>query len=161
MAETNRKTMQINKEVLSEKNYEGTRLIEITDEKVKALHGELNKLQIEANPHLKIMEEITPRLDPLFAKLRNLEEAKAKVKEEMTPIREPYDKELQEVEKIDQKAQLIKNKIQPLVLDIVKDSLGEFETARQLIEKDGKMYIEVIDEIEEKIKLLRAAKAKK
>lgn len=161
MAKTNRKTMQINKEVLAEKNYEGTRLIEITDEKVKALHSELTKLQIEANPHLKIMEEITPRLDPLFAKLRTLEEEKAKVKAEMVPIREPYDKELQAVEKIDQKAQLIKNKIQPLVLELVKDSLGEFETARQLIEKDGKMFIEVIDEIEEKVKSLRASKSKK
>jgi chromosome segregation ATPase len=161
MAKTNRKLMQINKEVLAEKNYEGTRLVEITDEKVKALHAELNKLQAEANPHLKVMEEITPKLDPLFAKLRTLEEEKAKIKAEMTPIREPYDVELQAVEKIDQRAQLIKNKIQPLVLSLVKDSLGEFETARQLIEKDGKMYIEVIDEIEEKVKSLRASKAKK
>jgi hypothetical protein len=39
--------------------------------------------------------------------------------------------------------------------------LGEFETARQVIEKEGKMYVEVIDELEEKIKTLRAAKAKK
>lgn len=161
MAKTNRKFMQINKELLSEKNYEGTRLIEITDEKVISLHSELNKLQAEANPHLKIMEDITPKLDPLFAKLRELEEKKAKIKEEMTPIRAPYDVELQAVEKIDQKAQLIKNKIQPLVLSIVKDSLSEFETAKQLIEKDGKIYIEVVDEIEEKVKAIRASKAKK
>lgn len=161
MAKTNRKFMQINKEILSEKNYEGTRLIEITDEKVKALHGELNKLQAEANPHLKIMEEITPKLDPLFAQLRELEEKKAKIKAEMSPIREPYDKELQAVEKIDQRAQLIKNKIQPLVLDLVKNQIGEFETAKQLIEKDGKMYIEVVDEIEEKVKAIRASKAQK
>jgi len=161
MAKTNRKLMQINKDILAEKNYEGTRLIEITDEKVIQLHGELNKLQKEANPHLKIMEEITPKLDPLFTKLRELEEEKSKVKLEMTPIRAPYDEELKKVELIDQRAQLIKNKMQPMILKLVEGSLGEFETARQLIEKDGKMYVEVIDEIEEKIKTIRASKSKK
>lgn len=161
MAETNRKFMQIPKDILAEKNYEGTRLIEITDEKIKSLHGELNKLQAEANPHLKVMEEITPKLDPLFTQLRELDEKKAKVKAEMLPIREPYDKELQIVERIDQRAQLIKNKIQPMVLELVKADLSEFETARQLIEKDGKIYIEVVDEIEEKVKAIRANKAKK
>jgi predicted nucleic acid-binding Zn-ribbon protein len=153
--------MKIPQEYLKEANYEGTRLIEVVDEKVKELQGELTKLQLEANPHLKIMEDITPKLDPLFTKLRELEEQKTKIRDEMAPIRDPYDKELLAVQKIDQKAQLIKNKIQPLILKMVNPLLGEFETARQLIEKDGKLFVEVVDEVEEKIKTLRAAKAKK
>lgn len=153
--------MQINKDVLSEKNYEGTRLVEVTDEKIRQLHGELNKLQKEANPHLEIMEKITPQLDPLFTKLRELETEKQKVKDQMVPIRAPYDIELKAVELIDQRAQLIKNKMQPMILDIVKGDLAEFEKANQLIEKDGKLYVEVVDEIEETVKKIRASKLKK
>lgn len=153
--------MKISKEILLEKNYEGTRLIEIKDPKIKQLHKELSKLQVEANPHLKIMESITPKMDPLFTKLRELELEKEKVKAQMAPIRAPYDKELKEVEKIDQRAQLIKNKIQPLVLKTIQPLLSEFEKANQLIEKNGSMFVEVTDEIEEKIKAIRASKLKK
>lgn len=153
--------MQIPKEFLEEKNYAGTRLVEVTSPKISELHKKLTDLQLEANPHLKIMEELTPKLDPYFTKLRELEEQKNKLREEMLPIREPYDRELEKVQKIDQKAQMIKNKIQPMVLDIVSKDLGEFETARQLHEKDGKIFVEIIDELEEKIKSIRASKTKK
>lgn len=153
--------MKISKEILAEKNYEGTRLVEIKDPKIKQLHEELTKLQKEANPHLKIMESITPKLDPLFTKLRELDEQKTKIKDQMTPIRAPYDIELKIVEGIDQKAQLIKNKMQPLVLRLVNPLLGEFEKANQLVEKGGKMYVEVVDEIEEKVKAIRLANIKK
>ncbi len=153
MAETNRKSMQIPHEVLAEKNYEGSRLIEITDEKVVELNVALKALQAEANPHLEIMESITPQLDPLYTKLRELEQEKAKVRETMEPIKAPYDIELQAVEKIDQKAQLINSIVAPM--------LGEFEKAQQMKEIDGKLFVEVVDEIEEKVKAIRAAKAKK
>ena len=153
--------MKIPAEYLKESNYDGTRLIEITDPKVTELHNELKKLQEEANPHLEIMEKITPQLDPLFTELRELEQKKEEVRQRMAPIREPYDVELAAVEKIDQKAQLIKNKMQPLILSLVQKELGEFEQARQLIEKDGKYFVEVIDELEEKVKTIRTAKAKK
>lgn len=152
--------MKIPQEYLKESNYDGTRLVEVTDKKVAELHAKLTELQREANPHLEIMEKITPQLDPLFTELRELETKKQAVKDKMAPIREPYDTELAMVEKIDQRAQLIKNKIQPLILDLVKKDLGEFETARQLIEKDGKLYVEVIDELEEKVKLIRTKNKK-
>lgn len=161
MAKTNRKFMQISKEILAEKNYEGTRLIEITDEKVVELNLKLKELQKEANPHLEIMEKITPQLDPLYTKLRELEEQKSKVKLEMEPIKIPYDEQLKIVEKIDQRAQLIKNKMQPLINKLVEPMLGEFEKAIQLKEVDGKLFVEVVDEIEEKVKSIRATKAKK
>lgn len=153
--------MQIPKEYLAEKNYEGSRLIEISDPDVVRLHGELKKLQLEANPHLEIMESITPKLDPYFTKLRELENEKTKIRGEMAPIREPYDKELEQVQKIDQRAQLIKDKITPLVNKIVEAQLGDFEKALQLTERDGKMFVEVVDEIEEKVKAVRAAKVRK
>ena len=43
----------------------------------------------------------------------------------------------------------------------MEKELGEFETARQLIEKDDKLFVEICDEIEEKVKSIRAIKAKK
>lgn len=153
--------MQIPKEFLEEKNYEGSRLIEINDPMVTKLHGELKKFQQEANPTLEKMEKLTPILDPFYARIGEIEKEKNKIKEEMQPTREEYDKYLEVVQKIDQRAQLVKNKITPMVNKIVEGQLGEFEKASQLIEKDDKIFVEVVDEIEEKIKSIRMAKAKK
>jgi len=152
--------MQIDKELLSEKNYTGSRLIEITDEKVSELKLKLKEFQKEANPILLEMEKISPLMDPIFTKIRELEEEKKKLQDEMAPIRAPYDELLSQVEKIDVKAQAVKNKIQPLVNKIVVGQLGEFEKAMHLTEQDGKLYVEVIDEIEEKVKAIRAIKNK-
>lgn len=153
--------MQIPAEVLSEKNYTGSRLIEITDDKVIALKAELNALQQEANPFLTEMDEIAPKMDPIFQKIQELEAEKNKLREELAPIRAPYDELLKKVEAIDSKAQLIKAKIQPIVNKIVEDQLGEFEKALHLKDENGKLYVEVIDEIEEKIKTIRQDKLKK
>lgn len=153
--------MKIPKEFLEEKNYEGTRLVEITDETVKKFHAELKKLQLEANPTLEKMEKLTPILDPFYTRLGELEREKAKIKEEMQPTRDEYDKYLEVVQKVDQRAQLIKNKLQPIVNKIMEGQLGEFEKSNQLIEKDGKIFVEVMDEIEEKVKAVRMAKASK
>lgn len=152
--------MKIPTEILSEKNYEGTRLIEINDPKVTELQEELTKLQLEANPLLEEMEKITPILDPFYTKMREHQEAITKIKEEMEVPKAEYTSWLEKVEKIDQKAQLIKNKIQPLVNAIVKPELGEFEKANQLVPRDRKLFVEVMDELEEKVKAIRAAKAK-
>jgi len=153
--------MQIPKEYLEEKNYEGTRLFEVTDATVKKYHAELKKFQIEINPTLDRMEKLTPILDPFYAKLGELEKEKEKVKLEMAPTREKYDALLEIVQKVDQRAQLIKNKMQPMVNKLVEKELGEFEKANQLVEKDGKMFVEIADELEEKIKSVRQAKATK
>jgi uncharacterized phage infection (PIP) family protein YhgE len=152
--------MQIPSELLKESNYSGTRLIEIKDAQVTKLQKELTKLQLEANPFLEEMEKLTPILDPYYTKLRNLQEEIKKVQEEMAPTKETYDEWLEKVQKIDQKAQLIKNKIQPIVLDLVNPQLTEFEKANQMIEKDGQLFVEVADEIEEKVKAIRASKVK-
>ena len=42
--------MKIPADILSEKNYEGSRLILVENEKVAELQKELTKLQLEANP---------------------------------------------------------------------------------------------------------------
>lgn len=151
--------MKIPQEYLAEKNYEGTRLVEVTDETVLKLKTKLKELQTEANPFLVKMEAITPILDPFYTKLRDLEEQKKKIQEEMSPVMEKYQAELQEVEKIDSKAKLIKDKIEPIVYKLAQPLLGEFEKATQLVEKGDKVYIEIIDELEEKVKAIRTTKA--
>lgn len=153
--------MKIPSEYLKEKNYEGTRLVEVTDKRVLNLQKKIAEFKPIAEPHLKEINRISVILDPVFTKIRELEEEKTKLKESMQTDKDLFDAELKEMEKIEQKTDLIKMKIQPIVLDIMKDELEEFETSRQLIEKDGKLYVEVIDEVEEKIKAIREVKSKK
>lgn len=148
--------MQINKEVLSEKNYTGTRLIPLVDAQVVKFKKELGKFQKQANPFLKKMESYTKVLDPFYKQIAALEEQKKKIQEQMRPTKELYDIELKKVELIDQKAALVKQKIQPLVANFVKDKLSEFEVALQLIEKNNMIYIEVADKLEEFIKSYRS-----
>lgn len=150
--------MNIPKELLSEVNYEGTRLIEITDETVLELKKQLDELQKEANPHLEASEEFIPEMDRVYAEIQKLQQEKEKLQEEIAPIRAKYEEAIKPVEEIDQRATLIKNKITPIVNDLVKDQLGEFEKALQMKEVDDKIYVEVVDEIEEKIKAIRASK---
>lgn len=150
--------MQIPKEYLEEKNYEGTRLIEVTDEAVLALTAELTALQQEANPYLERMEALTPEMDPIYSEIAELEAKKKELQLQVAPIRAKYDAEMEFVEEIDQRASLIKNKVQPIINDLVKGELGEFERAMQTVHKDGKLYVEVQDQLEEKIKQLRANK---
>lgn len=161
MGKANRKFMQIPKEYLEEKNYSGTRLVEVTDETILKLKAEIKAFQKEAMPFLKIMDELTPEMDSYYTEIRELETKKKEIQEKVAPIKAEYDIPLAEVEKIDNKATLIKNKLQPLVMNYVSEQLGEFEKAMQLIEQDGKIFIEVVDEIEEKIKAIRVANSKK
>lgn len=158
MAKTNRTFMQIPKEILSEKNYEGTRLIEITDETVISLNNERKERLKEGEPILKEMEVLSPPLDAFYEKLRPVEEERKKIKEEMQPAYDAYHAKVEEMDKIYQKGQIVSNKMQPLINEIVKPQLSEFEAAKQLVERDGKLFVEVVDEIEEKIKALRATK---
>jgi len=153
--------MQIPQEYLEEKNYEGTRLIEITDPKVAQLKAELIKLQKEINPFLEVIEKkMTPIFDKHQEAMKPLQEKLNKLKEELAPTKSEYDALIAKIEPFEQKAQLIKNKLQPIVLKFVKGQLGEFEKANQVIDKDGKLFVEIVDEIEEKVKAIRAMKAK-
>ena len=153
--------MQIPKEYLEEKNYEGTRLIEINDKKVAQLKAELKKLQESINPFLdEIQNDLTPLFDKHQEKIKPLQEQLNKLKEEIAPTQKKYEDLVSKIEPFEQKAQLIKNKVQPIVLKLVTGQLGEFEKANQIIEKDNKLFVEVVDEIEEKVKAIRAMKAK-
>lgn len=160
MDRNNTTIMQIPAEYLSEVNYEGTRLIKIEDETVTALTEELNKLQKEANPFLEQMEAITPELDPVYDEIRELELKKQELQKKVAPARARYDEIAKNVEEIDVRANAIKQKITPIILDLVKDELKEFEIPLHTTVKEGVMYVEVRDELEEKIKQLRAIKAK-
>jgi hypothetical protein len=152
--------MQLPKDLLSEANYEGSRFIEIKNETVSALLKEIGEYQKEANPTLEVMDKYAAILDPYYQKIQTLQGKINKIKEEMAEDKLKYDDELAKVEKIDQKAQLIKNKITPIVMKEVEGQLGEFEKATQTKEKDGKIYVEVVDTLEDLIKSMRANKKK-
>ena len=153
--------MKIDKAILSEKNYEGSRFIEVKNPKVIELMKEISALQKEANPFLDVMDKYAKVLDPFYQEIQKLQVKISKIKEDMAGDKAKYDEELAKVEKIDSKAQMFKNKLMPIILDEVKDQLGEFEVAFQTKEKDGKVFVEVQDKIEELVKSLRAQKAKK
>lgn len=153
--------MKIPADLLAEKNYDGTRLIEITDEQVIKLKAEIAKFKPIAEPFLKKMDELGKLLDPFYTKMRELDAEKDKIKKEIQPTMDDFNAQLKEMEAIEQKTDLIKNKIQPLVAKILETQLGETETGRQLIEKDDKLYVEVVEELEEKLKIIRMNKAKK
>lgn len=80
------------------------------------------------------------------------------INQQMKPLAEEYEREMKKVELIDQKASLVKMKFVPLINGIVAKDLGEFEVAKHVVEKDEKIYAEVFDLIEEKIKEIRANK---
>lgn len=153
--------MQIPKEILSEKNYEGSRFIEVNNVKITELMKELTAYQQEANPTLEVMDKYAKILDPFYQKIAVLQGEIKKIKDEMVEDKLKYDEEMSKVEKIDAKASIIKNKLMPIILDEVRDQLGEFEVAIQTKEKDGKVFVEVQDKLEETVKQLRAQKAKK
>ena len=162
MGYTNRKTMQIEKELLSGKNYTGSRLILIENEDVKTLQDELSAYQQEINPILeKLSSEYYPTVDPLYQEVQKKNQEIKEIKEKIAEQTEKFKPDIESIEAVEKKALLIKQKLQPIILDEVKDKLGEFETARNTVVQDGKIYVEVIDEIEEKIKQIRASKLNK
>ena len=69
-----------------------------------------------------------------------------------------WDVEHEKIQKVEQKAALIKDKMVPMVVKELQPQLGEFEEAKHLIEKDGEIYAEVFDLLEEFIKTHRAKK---
>lgn len=162
MGTANRKTMFIDKELLSEANYAGSRLILLEDENLSKLQVELEALQKEINPVIdKLSAEYYPRIDPMYQETQKLMEQAKEIKAKIAEITNEYKADTNFIDALEQKAQLIKNKMQPIILEIVKDQLGEFETAKNTVVRDGKLYAEVFDEIEEKVKAIRMVKAKK
>lgn len=152
--------MQIPSEFLKESNYEGTRLVEITDQRVLKLKAEIAKYKPIVAPFLEKLEKVSVVLDPYFTKIREHQAEIDKIKKEMQPTKDEFDGLLKKIEEIEQKTDAIKLKIQPLVAEIMKPKLSEFEVSRQLIEKDDKIFVEVADELEEKIKSIRQIKSK-
>ncbi len=154
--------MQIDPKVLAEINYTGSRLIEIDNPKLSELQKELSAYQQEINPIIDMLSaEYYPVIDPMYQKVQELNaEAKA-IKEKIAEQTAMHKKSIEAIEAAEQKAGLIKNKMQPLILKEVEGKLSEFEIARNTVIKDEKIYVEVFDEIEEKVKALRTAKAKK
>lgn len=203
--------MQIDKSLLSEANYEGTRLIEIKNENIKQYKLLLKELQTESNPILDVMEEIdkkvapyreqvkalkddnqkdyesirpykeqyeimakalpedateqTPemaelaeKMNPVIDRIKEREVEISKIREEMKPHKDAWDAEHEKVQAIDKRAAVIKEKMIPFVMSELEGQLGEFEEAKHLVEKDGVIYAEVFDLLEEFIKAHRAKK---
>lgn len=203
--------MQIDKALLSEANYEGTRLVLIENENVKEYKKLLNDLQKEANPILDVMTEIDKKVQPYREQVKVLKDENQKdyesirpfkeqyeilaralpedateqtpemaelaekmnpvidrikareveisaIREEMKPHKDEWDKEHDKVQAIERQAAALKEKIIPFVTKDLEGKLGEFEEAKHLIEKDGLIYAEVFDLLEEFIKAHRAKK---
>lgn len=148
--------MKIQSDILSEKNYEGTRLVEITDEKVLSLLAEVKKCGEEAKPYLDEMERLTPALEVIYEELRPLEEKRKALKDTLTEELKPFQEQQEKADIVNQKADAIKEKIYPLARKAIASQLGEFEMGGTFIEKDGKIFIEVTDQLEEKIKQIRS-----
>lgn len=154
--------MQIDKALLSEKNYTGSRLFLLENEDVKTLHDELTALQKEINPTLdKLSTEYYPVIDPMYQEVQKLNTQIKEIKEKIAQKTSEFEADIKFIEDTEQKANLVKDKLQPIILEAVKDELGEFEVARQTVVRDEKIYVEIFDEIEEKVKQIRASKAKK
>jgi chromosome segregation ATPase len=204
--------MQIPKELLSEVNYEGTRLVEINNEKISEYKSLLNELQKKINPLVEEMDvvdkrvapfrdqvkalkdenqkdyeaikpfkeqyiilakalpedatdstpemkELEAHMNPFIDKIKAREVEISKIREEMKPHKDEWDKiHNEQVMPIEMEARVIKEKIVPLVNSELEGKLGEFEEAKHLVERDGKIYAEVFDLIEEFVKAHRAKK---
>jgi len=69
---------------------------------------------------------------------------------------------MKKIEPAEKKARLIKDKLEPLVIKLVEDQLGEFEKPLHVTEDDktGDIYVEVEDQIEKTILRIREHNAK-
>jgi len=100
-------------------------------------------------------------VDPWYQEaLKKQEEVKV-IKEKIKAVADKYQDDTDFIEANGQKVQLIKNKMVPIINKEVEGQLEEFEKAMHTVVKDNKLFVEVQDEIEEKIKLIRAQKSKK
>jgi chromosome segregation ATPase len=154
--------MKIPSDFLHEKNYEGTKLICVDNEQIINLRGEIAKLSTPAEPLLAKLDKLSKVIDPVRQVILSHQEEIKKLREKISKEEDELTATVAELEKIDSKAQLIKNKLTPLVNKFLEDKLGEFEKPLQVITKeDGKVYVEVVDEIEEKVKAIRSLKSKK
>ena len=129
-------------------------------EKIKVLEDEYNKEYARLVPKVPKLDALAEKMKVYIDEVHVIEAQINEIKKEMQPTKEAYEKEMKKVEIIDQRAQLIKSKLVPLVQSSIEKELGEFEKALQVIDKDEKMFVEVVDEIEEKIKQARAEKLK-
>jgi uncharacterized coiled-coil DUF342 family protein len=140
--------MNIPKEYLSEKSYTGASKITIDNQLVIKFMKELAEYQKEVNPFLDKMEKISTKLKPYQEQIDQLRTKINQLVEESKPIKDEYDVQMKKVQAVDAKAQLIKNKVMPIVLDEIKDKLSEFEEAVDAKYEDGKAVVTIMDRIE-------------
>lgn len=161
--------MNIPQELLAEKNYTGTRKILINDPKVRELKAQLKELQKSINPIIDGLQDTLKKFDEANARIGEKQKAINAIQQEIeaihkeiAPDKKIYDKEMEKIQPFDEQAQLIKNKLEPMVMKMVEDQLGEFERPLHVTEdEDGTdIYVEVVDEIEQFIQTKRTQKAK-
>lgn len=150
--------MQIPKDILAEKNYTGTRKILINDEKVRESLKELTALQKKINPILDGLQDTFKKFD---ATNKVIAEHQAEIKrlhDELIPDKAFYEQEMAKIKPVEDEARLIQSKVEPLIKEIVKDQLGEFEKPLHATEDEssGDIYVEVVDVLEDFIVRHRA-----
>lgn len=163
MDENNRTFMQIAPEVLAEKNYTGTRRIYIKDKKVAELKAQLKELSKHVEPILDGLQDTFKKFDATNKAIAEHQAEIKRLQDVLAPDREFYEAEMQKIKPHDDKAKLIKDKLEPLVIKIINEEMGEFEKALTIDEdkETGEIYVEVVDQIEELVTRIRSQKAKK
>lgn len=148
-------------EVLSEKNYEGNRLLLIEDETLDSLIAEIGKEKTDIEPTIQKLEVVTNKLDPAYTQIRELQEKITKIKEEMKPEQDEYEALKPELDAFKDRIDLIQNKMRAIINKFAEDKLKPFEKALQTQLKGDKLYVEIVDELEEFLKKHRAGKINK
>lgn len=108
----------------------------------------------------KKLDLIARKIKVFIDKIHAHEKKMEKINKKIRPWSDKYEAEMKKVEAIDQQASIYKQKLVPLVNKLVEKDLTEFEEAKHVIEKDGKIYVEVFDQLEEFIKTYRQKKLK-
>lgn len=127
-----------------------SRTILITDALVTKLMKEKAELQKKLKPVISEMDKLMKPLQPFYDKLSKLNKEIESVRDEMKPLSDTYMASVKKAESIDAQAVLIDHKITPILLDLTKNKIAEFEEVRNVsMNKNGLVEATIVDVIEE------------
>lgn len=153
--------MRIDKEILSEKNYEGTRMIYLEDEKIVDLKKQLNAIQeIELNPILDTLQDEFKAMDDAQAKIQVirdeikelLEEVKPQ-RDELTTLTKDYTAETEVSPEVEALSNVIKE-----CINKVEEKDAQIKEITKSVEKERKTYEEkrvLMDEMDQRASLIK------
>lgn len=131
------------------KEKEHSREVEVNDNDLLRLVREKTAIQVKGSQSLKSVDKEIRQISRINKKIRDLN---LKIKEQVDK-KEPLEKKIQPV--MDGLDQLkvedgkVKEKIVPLVEKLIENELGEYEMYETTTLRDGKVYVKVVDRLEE------------